>query len=262
MGGNLESLTESAEPHLDWHKRFSRQASWTRDLRDYLFARAGILHARRILEVGSGTGALAAELEQRSKPAVLGLDIDFAHLMLSKANAPASILVQGDAHALPVAPNSFDITFCHFLLLWVTDPAQVVAEMARVTRRKGAVLALAEPDYGGRVDHPVELAKLAEWQTQALRNQGADVTMGRKLAGIFSEAGLREVETGVLGGQWSLPVAFDESEWQVLLSDLKSISGDALKEADLREYYRIERLARTSGERVLFVPTFYAWGKV
>jgi SAM-dependent methyltransferase len=63
---------------------------------------------------------------------------------------------QADRHTLPFQPV-FDVTFCHFLLLWVSNPEKVVAEMGRVTRPGGSVR-LAEPDYGGRIDYPESLS--------------------------------------------------------------------------------------------------------
>jgi hypothetical protein len=54
--------------------------------------------------------------------------------------------------------------------------------MARVSR---TVLALAEPDYSGRVDEPAELKSLGEWQTEALQRQGAD-RLGAQLQSVLS----------------------------------------------------------------------------
>ena len=47
---------------LDWHDRFSLQARWTRELRHYLYKRAGLEAARRVLEVGCGSGVVLGEL--------------------------------------------------------------------------------------------------------------------------------------------------------------------------------------------------------
>jgi len=246
---------------MDWHQRYSQQARWTKDLRRYLYARASIESARRILDIGCGTGVLAAELFEVCKAKIYGLDITRNHLDLATRNAPEAVLIQGDAHALPFRTGAFDLAFCHFVLLWVADPLRVVRAMARVVLPGGAVLALAEPDYGGRIDHPPELAVLGEGQSQSLRRQGADPEMGRKLAGIFHLAGLTAIETGVLGGQWRSgpsPKEWD-SEWRVMEHDLKGYPGEAIDTSSLKA---LDWSAWQNGERVLFVPTFYALGYV
>ncbi len=94
--------------------------------------------------------------------------------------------------------------------------------MARVTRRGRAVLALAEPDYGGRIDYPASLADLGRLQTEGLRQAGANPLIGRELASLFRQAGLVKIETGVLGGEWRYPIPDRdrESEWSTLRADL------------------------------------------
>jgi hypothetical protein len=129
--------------------------------------------------------------------------------------------------------------------------------MQRVTRPGGWVLALAEPDYGGRVDYPEALAEAGRLQAEALRAQGAEPNMGRRLMALFRQTGLAQVSAGVLGGQWHSDDPGDwRAEWAVLRADL----GDRLTEAEYELLYRIEAEARQTGERVLFVPTFYAAG--
>lgn len=248
------SLTPSG-----WHARFSQQAQWTGALRAHIFPRVGVHSAQRILDVGCGTGALFGELLAQSDAAIFGVDIQRQHLRLARAH-PDALLSQGDALQLPYPEGIFDITLCHFLLLWVADPLQTLSEMARVARPGGMVLALAEPDYGGRIDYPPELAQLGVWQTESLKRQGADPLMGRKLSGLFHQIGLENIETGVLGGQWRgapAPEAW-ESEWKILEFDAKtpkvSETFGVLKARDADAWER--------GQRVLFVPTFYALGRV
>ena len=89
---------------------------------------------------------------------------------------------------------AFDITFCHFLLLWVQHPLQALSEMQRVTRPGGFVLALAEPDYDHRLDTPASLTLLGRWQAESLRRQGADPGIGARLADLFRQTGLQIVE--------------------------------------------------------------------
>jgi SAM-dependent methyltransferase len=244
----------------EWHARFLQQAGWTADLRYYLYRQVGIGHARRVFEVGCGTGAILSDLSEQVVGRVFGLDINPDHLSLAQRHANTVPLTLGDALALPFGSDLFDVSLCHFLLLWVNDPLQVVAEMGRVTREGGAVLALAEPDYGGRVDYPPGLAQLGDLQADALLRQGATPRMGRRLAALFLDAGLVEVETGVLGGRWRArpPGEAFETEWAVIRADLDG----RVSEERLQAYYELDRAAWARGERIMYVPTFYAMGRV
>src|SRR5512133_1987295 len=203
---------------MDWHTRYLQQAHWTEQLRTYLFQKTGLAAANRVLDLGCGTGALLTGLPVKSTAAVFGLDLSLSTVKQAALHAPEALLTCADGTTLPYANSSFDIVFCHFVLLWTSNPLKVVSEMRRVTRSGGWVLALAEPDYGGRIDYPAELAALGNWQTQSLRQQGADPEMGRKLAGVFTQAGLKRVQTGIMGGEWShSPSPADENlEWDVL----------------------------------------------
>jgi SAM-dependent methyltransferase len=254
---------------MDWHTRYVQQARWTAELRNYLFQRAGISKARRLLEVGCGTGAILVNLissltlpdRKSRKPGIEihGLDINPTYLFQAARHAPTVRFATGDAHCLPYASNAFDTVFCHFLLLWVTDPAQALAEMVRVARPGGCILALAEPDYGGRIDYPESLVGSGALQESALRKLGVDTRLGRRLRALFHQAGLSKIEAGVIGGQWqdSPSEMESEQEWQTLESDL-----DGMLSADeLDKLKRLEDESRNRGERILFVPTFYTWGE-
>ena len=243
---------------MDWHKRFVQQAAWTKDLRSYLFDRSGMGNARRVLEVGCGTGAVLSDLD--TPAATHGLDLQPASLLEARRNAPLAHLTCGDALCLPYPSGTFDITFCHFLLLWVRDPLQALLEMKRLTRQGGSLLALAEPDYTRRVDRPDELADLGRWQAEALQRQGADPGLGGRLADLFKQAGLRLIETGCLRieRQPAPAPAEREMEWEVLEADLAgSVPPDELQRLRLMDERAWER-----GERVLYVPTYWAWGQI
>lgn len=244
----------------DWHARYRLQARWTHPLRRYLLPQAGMHEARRVLDVGCGTGALQTELVERGTGQVHGLDIDSKLLAEAARHDLGSIHTQADAHAMPYAAGSFDICLCHFLLLWVADPLQVLREMRRVTRLGGAVLVLAEPDYGGRIDFPPELAELGRMQTESLRQQGAEPLIGRRLMEFMSELRFENVEVGVLGAQWSSSPEREvvDSEWDILRLDLAG----QLSEAQLASLRQVDEEAWSRGSRVLYVPTFYAWGRV
>jgi SAM-dependent methyltransferase len=243
---------------MNWHKRFLQQAGWTGALRTYLFERAGLTRARRVLEVGSGTGAVLADVT--GPAARFGLDLDSARLSEARTYVPGAVLTCGDALSLPYPTATFDITFCHYLLLWVRDPLQVLREMKRVTRAGGAVLAMAEPDYTSRLDEPPSLAPLGRWQTESLRRQGADPSLGRRLGELFRQAGITLLETGPLrgGGKRLLSPSERELEWEVLEADLAGI----VPAEEVQKTRKLDENAWKRGERVLYVPTYFAHGVV
>lgn len=251
------------EQDLDWHKRFLQQARWTKSLRDYLFDRALPPAAGKILEIGCGTGAILSDLIKLSSEGranLHGIDLQMTHLAMAKRHASLARLACADAYTLPYRENSFHTVFCHYLLLWLQDPVQALREMQRVAMPGGSILAMAEPDYGGRIDYPEALARLGRWQSQALQAQGANPRIGRQLAMLFNQAGLIEVESGVLGAQWRQRPALEDValEWRVIRNDLAS----TIPVDDLNSLEQIDYQAVQAGERVLFVPTFYAWGRV
>jgi SAM-dependent methyltransferase len=265
--GIVQSYRTGFSGHpVDWHQRYLRQASWTRELRGYLLQQAGIRRARRVLEVGCGTGAILQELAPGGdpgygdQPAVHGLDISSQALTHCRAHAPHAQLTRADAHGLPYSSRAFEITFCHFLLLWVKDAPGVLREMSRVTRRGGYVIACAEPAYDARTDLPAGLARLGELQQRSLIMQGADPTIGGRLALVFRRAGLRIVESASLS-QWQ-PAAVDDetfaSEWEVLREDLKGSASDV----ELDGWMEVDNRARRLGRRLLHVPTFFALAQV
>jgi SAM-dependent methyltransferase len=258
--GSDASLTSE-----EWHAWFRVQAGWTRPTRTWLYQQVGLAQSGAVLEVGCGTGVIVRELARLGVSHTVGLDLDPAALAFAceqgrEGGEESSVAyVQGDACELPFSDSAFDVVVSHYLLLWLADAAQGVREMARVIRPTGHVLACAEPDYGGRVDYPPEMISLGRCQAEALRGQGADPEIGRRLGELFVAAGLRTT-VGVMAGRWELPAppgAGFEAEWAMRERDLAGL----LSPEELGRLRSTDRRALEAGCRVLFVPTFYAWGR-
>jgi len=204
------------------------------------------------LDVGCGPG-LVMDLFS-SMLTVKGVDIDADMVRRVKEKGKDAVL--GDAEDLPFDDNSFDLAYCSFTLLWVKDPDNVIKEMARVARR--FVICLAEPDYGGRICHPKEIAELDGALIDSLIAEGADPFIGRKLAHMMYNAGL-EVRSGVHSGIWSPEQLKEEAdaEWNSLARAVEGRVGiDALD----RSRSAWDR-ALGDGSLFLYNPVFYAIGR-
>jgi SAM-dependent methyltransferase len=262
MGRNLAERTEIMAFTLDqWHARYLEQAQWTAPLRAFLLQQLSLPAQACVLETGCGTGALFPNRSQLSDYEWYGIDIAPERCVFAHKGNPAAIISCAEGIRLPFANATFDLTFCHYYLLWMNDAAlPALREMARVTRPGGYVLAMAEPDYAARIDFPAETAQLGQLQNSSLQKQGAALDMGRRLPELFRQAGISEIQFGQSGFQREVtgtPQWLD-SEWKVIAQDL----ADTLPPQEIAHLERLDRQHWQKGSRVLQIPTFYAYGKV
>jgi len=243
-----------------WHERYLQQSGWTTAIRKYLIEKMPPGKARSVLDVGFGTGAVKNDWP--TETSLHGLDISFESLVYARENSNpnSTTLVAGDALRIPYKKQSFDLVTCHFFLLWIVNPLEVFQEMIRVEKPGGRLLFFAEPDYGARIDFPAPLEELGRAQFASLENQGADPMMGRKLLGLAASAGLSNIEVGIMGYQTisDQDNSFWEKEWEILQYDLAGL----LSEDTLADLHRVDKSARQSGSRILYVPTFYLSAEV
>lgn len=101
-------------------------------------------HPRRVLDIGSGTGAFLAEAAARH-PQVVGIDIAMRWLHVSRRRfrdrgLPPPTLVCCCAERLPFPDGAFDLVVATATLEFTRDPQAVLAEAARVLDAGGALL--------------------------------------------------------------------------------------------------------------------------
>lgn len=106
------------------------------DLEVELVQRYGV--ARDVLECGVGTGLI---LERIARFARSAKGIDLSPGMLEKARLRGLDVREASITAIPFSAESFDVTCAFKVLAHVPEIGRALAEMARVTRAGGVVLA-------------------------------------------------------------------------------------------------------------------------
>jgi SAM-dependent methyltransferase len=121
-----------ARRYEDWYSGKGRHADvLEKELLGKLLR--GFPRARSVLEVGCGTGHFTRWMAERGLDAV-GVDIS-APMLDEARRLGAPCYLPGDAHALPFADRSYDITALITTLEFVADPARALAEAVRVARQ-------------------------------------------------------------------------------------------------------------------------------
>lgn len=139
-----------------------------------------------VLEVGCGRGVVTEELVRRCPGVVVAVDRDVTPAI--ELGTKGAKLVEADALALPFTQRSFGLVFFQNVLLWVSDLTRTVSEAARVLGSGGCLVAI-EPDFGGMIEYPQEIALRGVW-LRALASAGADPEVGRKLPATCERTGL------------------------------------------------------------------------
>jgi SAM-dependent methyltransferase len=94
----------------------------------------------RVLEVGPGTGELAARIQADLGADVVAVDISERMVELTRARGIEAIV--GDVQALPFEDESFDCAVAAWMLYHVPDVERGIAELARVLRPEGRLVAV------------------------------------------------------------------------------------------------------------------------
>ena len=111
--------------------------------RRFLVSRVDAGPGDRVLDVATGTGAVAAELLRQKGCAVVGVDQSREMLAVARKRLPAAVkLVEASAESLPFEHASFDALTVTYLLRYVADPAATLRELARVLRPAGGMAGL------------------------------------------------------------------------------------------------------------------------
>jgi demethylmenaquinone methyltransferase / 2-methoxy-6-polyprenyl-1,4-benzoquinol methylase len=132
------------------YDRWSRLLSLGQDprWRRFLVSRVECGPDGSVLDVATGTAAVAIELVRQHGCRVVGVDqspemLDGARARIEAAGfADRITLVEGGAEALPFPDGAFDALTFTYLIRYVGDPGATLAELARVVRPGGTMAGL------------------------------------------------------------------------------------------------------------------------
>lgn len=204
------------------YDRYARLLSLGQDprWRRFLVSRVEAGPGDTVLDVATGTGAVAIELARRKGCRVVGLDQSPEMLAAALPRIRAAglrdriTLKEGTAEALPFADASFDGLTFTYLLRYVDDPAATLRELARVVRPGGSVGALEFGLPAGVLRPLWELyvrfglrlagaaispgwAEVGRFLGQSIRDFYARLPLERQLE-LWREAGIEDVRYGKL----------------------------------------------------------------
>lgn len=181
----------------------------------WLAPKAGL----RWLDVGCGNGAFTEMLAERCSPvSVQGIDPSEEQLAFARTRPTARIAKfrQGDAMALPFPDDSFDAAVMPLVIFFVPDPAKGVAEMARVVRPGGFVMAYSWDMPGGGFPYAPLLAEMRGMGVAVPAPPSPDASRMEALLELWAGAGLEAVETREIAVQRTF--ADFEDYWTTILT--------------------------------------------
>ncbi len=126
---------------VDWGKgRYEQTAAELEPVAEAVVTAAAPRAGERVLDIACGTGN-AALLAAAAGADVTGVDAAERLLAVARERAAGAGLsaefLAGDLHALPVPDASVDLVVSVFGVIFAAEPAQAIAEVARVLRADG-----------------------------------------------------------------------------------------------------------------------------
>jgi SAM-dependent methyltransferase len=161
-----------------------------------LLERAGIGSGLAVADIGCGLGGVTAWMASRvgREGRVVGVDSAPGQVELARERTAGLANVElliADAQAPGLEPETFDLVFCRVLLMHLERPDAALRAMAGLLK-PGGVLVCEESDFGRWfVEPPVPAVdRYRDLMIELAARRGQDWCLGRRLPGLFIEAGV------------------------------------------------------------------------
>ena len=162
--------------------------------------RAGIEPGMSVADFGCGTGMITQLLAELVGPAgeVTGVDYSGAQVDQARALLPSEFtnvrFVEASATDTNLPRESFDLVYCRFLFIHLTDPEAALREM-RALLKPGGILVCEDGDLTSATSEPPSALQEFSNLFGALGPKwGVDYTLGRRLFHLVQAADFSQVE--------------------------------------------------------------------
>jgi ubiquinone/menaquinone biosynthesis C-methylase UbiE len=195
MGRNRYLLRSRDREELD---RLEHQHRVWKEVTDRVLDRAGFKKGGRLLDLGSGPGYLSLDLAARvgESGSVLAVDSSEEFIAHLRHEAESRRLPQlrgrvADARELELDEGSLDGAICRWLLMFVAQPEEVIARVARGLRPGGvfAVMEYAQFRSVSLWPRGESFRKLYDAVHRLISRAGGDADIGARVPGLLIEAG-------------------------------------------------------------------------
>lgn len=252
---------------------------WNRDFLDLMATRWRLREASSLADIGCGLGHWSRLLYPylRAPARFAGVDREARWVSEAAVNfhrafpqVPPDLLtvVRGDATAIPLPNDTFEVVTCQTLLMHLARPADALREMVRILR-PGGLLVCVEPNNlwnylaftSLTAEEPVEvLVRRFEFWLRYHRGKAAagqgDHGIGDLLPGAFAQAGLTDIMVHLSDRAAALFPPYNTPAQQALVQQGRQWKDSATGPWDRAELRRqvlggggtVELFARTFGE--------------
>ena len=174
---------------------------------------AGLAKGMKVADFGCGVGVVSRMLAEMVGPSgsVTGVDINGAQLEQARhwcenAGLANTAFVEASAYNTGLERGAFDLAYCRFLLLHLTDPAACLREMHDILK-PGGILVVEDGDLtaAGSIPHTA-LNAFADLFGRLGPVRGLDYTLGTNLyhlvtRAVFCDAGLEIHQPAIRQGE-------------------------------------------------------------